>query len=273
MRDILSLVQRVLEPLPVRGKGRLAEQILSRTKADVLTCHPLSGMKVQLRRSQRIERLMWAGAYEREVLTLMKRVLRPSMTVMDIGANIGYIAAIAAALVGAGGEVHAFEPNSSSYPCLVQNLNPFSHAYAHQMAISDTQGTLPLYLGGNSAEDGWASLLEGCAFERGPEPRDKQRVVQVEVTSIDAFVSRSIARRVDLIKIDIEGNELHALRGALQTIERDHPVIIAELNSWCLARDGVQPADVVQFLRDLGYLVRQLDSENIWALFVLTGRA
>ena len=265
VRDILSLVQRALEPLPVRGKGRLAEQILRRTKVDVLSCHPLSGMKVQLRRSQRIERLMWAGAYEREVLALMKRVLKPSMTVMDIGANIGYIAAIAAALVGAGGEVHAFEPNPSCYPSLVQNLNPFPHAYAHQMAISDTQGTLPLYLGGN--EDGWGSLLESCAFERGPEPRDERRVVQVEVTSIDDFVSRSIARRVDLIKIDVEGNELHALRGARQTIERNHPVIIAELNSHCLARGGVTPADVIQFLRDQGYLVRQLDSENIWALF------
>ncbi len=268
VRDILSLVQRALEPLPVRGKGRLAEQILRRTKADVLSCHPLSGMKVQLRRSQRIERLMWAGAYEREVIALMKRVLKPSMTVMDIGANIGYIAAIAAALVGAGGQVHAFEPNPSCYACLVQNLNPFSHAYAHQMAISDTQGTLPLYLGGNSAEDGWGSLLESCAFERGPEPRDERRVVQVEVTSIDDFVSRSIARRVDLIKIDIEGNELHALRGALQTIERNHPVIIAELNTGCLARDGVAPADVVQFLRDQGYLVRRVDSENICALFL-----
>jgi FkbM family methyltransferase len=265
VRDILSLVQRALEPLPVRGKGRLAEQILRRTKAEMLSCHPLSGMKVQLRRSQRIERLMWAGDYEREVLALMKRVLKSSMNVMDIGANIGYIAAIAAALVGAGGEVHAFEPNPSCYPYLVQNLNPFSHAYAHQMAISDTQGMLPLYLGGNSAEDGWGSLL--------PEPRDEGRVVQVEVTSIDAFVSRSIGRRVDLIKIDIEGNELHALRGALQTIERNHPVIIAELNAWCLARDSVTPAEVVQFLKDQGYLVRRLDSENVWALFVPTDLA
>jgi FkbM family methyltransferase len=204
---------------------------------------------------------MWAGAYEREVLALLKRVLKPSMTVMDIGAHIGYIAAIAAALVGAGGEVHAFEPNPRSYPYLVQNLNPFSHAYAHQMAISDTQGTLPFYLGGNPAEDGWGTLLEGCAFE----PRDGERVMQVEVTSIDAFVSRYIARPIDLIKIDIEGNELHALRGALQTIDRDHPVIIAELNAWCLARDGVTPVDVFQFLKDQGYLVRRLDSENIYA--------
>jgi len=242
--------------------------ILSRSKADVLSCHPLSGMKVQLRRSQRIERLMWAGAYEPKLLALMKRVLKPSMTVIDVGANIGYIAAIAAALVGAGGEVHAFEPNPSSYPYLEQNLSPFSHAYAHQMAINDTQGTLPLYLGGNSAEDGWASLLECCAFERAPESREEQRAVKVEVTSIDAFVSRSIARRVDLIKLDIEGNELHALCGALQTIERDHPVIIAELNGWCLARDGVKPDDVVQLLRDQGYLVRHVDGENIWALFV-----
>ena len=86
------------------------------------------------------------------------------------------------------------------------------------------------------------------------------------MTSIDSFVSSSDIRRVDLIKIDTEGSELHALRGGRQTIERYHPVIIAELNEALLARDGVKPADVVQFLTDQGYSVRHLDGDNISAI-------
>ena len=262
MLDFLGVVQRVLEPLPIRGKGRIAEQLLRRTKTEVLTCHPLRGLTVQLRRSQRIERLMWAGLYEREVVTFLKRTIRPSMTVIDVGANIGYLSAVAAQLVGVGGEVHAFEPNPSCYACLVGNLRPFSHAHAHQMAISEKEGKQPLHLSWNSSEDGWASLLEGCLLE---EPAHERRTLEATVTSIDSFVSSSDIRRVDLIKIDTEGSELHALRGGRQTIEHYHPAIIAELNVTLLARAGFKPADVVDFLTDQGYSLHRLDDYNFAA--------
>ena len=58
---------------------------------------------------------------------------------------------------------------------------------------------------------------------------------------------------------------MHALRGGRQTIERYHPVIIAELNETLLARDGFKPADVLQFLTDRGYSVHHLDGDNISA--------
>jgi FkbM family methyltransferase len=257
MFGVVDILQRALEPLPVRGKGRIADRILRRAKIEELTCHPLRGLNVQLRRSQRIERLMWAGAYEREVVSLLKKKIEPSMTVLDIGANIGYIAAIAAELVGGSGTVHAFEPNPGCFARLLQNLKPFAHAHAHQLAIGEEDGMLPLYLSENSAEDGWASLLN--------DPGAHRRALQVRVANIDGLVSRSIARRVDVIKLDIEGNELHALRGAQQTIERDHPMIIAELNPTCLARDGTRPADVFEFLAHQGYSVHYLDGENIYA--------
>jgi FkbM family methyltransferase len=200
---------------------------------------------------------MWAGAYEREVVSFHKKKVKPSMTVLDVGANIGYIAAIAAELVGDSGAVHAFEPNPSCFVRLMQNLKPFPHAHAHQLAIGEEDGTSPLYLSENSAEDGWASLLD--------DPQGHRYALQVRVANIDGFVSRSIARTVDFIKIDIEGNELHALRGAQQTIERDHPVIIAELNPTCLARGGARPADILEFLADRRYSVHHLDVENIYA--------
>jgi hypothetical protein len=70
---------------------------------------------------------------------------------------------------------------------------------------------------------------------------------------------------VHLIKIDIEGNEMHALRGARKLIGRDRPAIIAELNATCLARDGAKPNDVIELLTASGYSVRFLDSDNIYA--------
>ena len=253
----LDLLQRALEHLPVRGKGRLAEQILRHAKTETLKCSPLHGLEIRLRRSQRIERLMWAGAYEPRLVALLKKILKPSMTVFDVGANIGYLAAIAAGLTGEGGCVHAFDPNPDCYACLKLNLGAFSQASAHQLAISDYVGTLPLYLSENSEEQGWGSLLKDSATVR--------QTMDVAVTTIDDFVAKFGIRRVDLVKIDIEGNEIHALRGAKKLIERDHPAIIAELNATCLARDDAKPSDVIELLTNSGYSVRFLDSDNIYA--------
>jgi FkbM family methyltransferase len=118
------------------------------------------------------------------------------------------------------------------------------------MAISEKEGKQPLHLSWNQSEDGWASLLEATILE---EPAREHRTLEVMVKSIDGFVSSSNTRRVDLIKIDTEGSELHALRGGRQTIERYHPAIIFELNETLLTRDGAKVADVVQFLTDQGY--------------------
>lgn len=254
---VLNILQRALEHLPVRGKGRLAEQILRHAKTETLKCSPVPGLEIHLRRSQRIERLMWAGAYERRLVVLLKKIVKPSMTVFDVGANIGYISAIAAGLAGQGGHVYAFDPNPECYARLKLNLGGFQQAYPHQLAISDYAGTVPLYLSEIVEEQGWGSLLKDDTTVR--------RTMDVEVTTIDDFVNRYEIRQVHLIKMDIEGNEMHALRGARQVIKRDHPAIIAELNAPCLARDGAKPNDVIEFLTTSGYSVRFLDSDNIYA--------
>lgn len=255
---LLDILQRALEPLPLRGKGRLAEQILRRSKTKELSCRPLNGLRISLRRSQRIERLMWAGAYERELVALLKKTVKPGMTVIDVGANIGYIAAIAARLVGPEGRVHAFEPNPDCYARLTMNLAALPHAHSYRMAVSDFCGTLPLYLSENTEEDGWASLLKDHSVTR--------RTIDVAVTTIDVFAARFSVQKVHFIKLDVEGNEVHALRGAQHVIARDHPRIAAELNPHCLARDNAKPSDVLDFLTSFGYSIRDLDGSNIFAV-------
>lgn len=255
--SLINVAQRVLEATPTRGKGRLAEHILRHCETETLSCHPVRGLDVHLRKSQRIERLMWAGAYEPKLVALFKRAIKPSMTILDVGANIGYFAAIAARLTEQGGSVHAFEPNPACCKCLEQNLRPFRHAHAYPLAISDADGMLPLYLSEDEQEEGWGSLLKEAGIARC--------TLQVPITSINTFIYRFGVPRVDLMKLDIEGNELRALRGANRIIERDHPAVVAELNMVCLARGGAKPDDVVSFLRGYGYVVHPLDSTNIYA--------
>lgn len=253
----LELLQRTLEHLPIRGKFRLAERVLRHSGTCELQCHPLKGLDIHLRRSQRIERLMWAGAYERKLVALLKKQVQPDMTVLDVGANIGYISAIAAHLVGPGGQVHAFEPDPKCYARLELNLRPFPRAHAHQLAISNGCGTLPLYLSNNPEEDGWGTLLR--------DPSTERQIAEVQVIALDDFCTRSGVSQIHVLKIDIEGNELRALQGARQIIERDHPKIVAEINPVCLGWGGVKPADVIEFLNSFGYSIQFLDSSNIYA--------
>jgi len=76
----LSALQKTLQLLPIRGKGRLADIIFQALKPEETECHPLREVTVFLRPSQRIERLMWGGAYERDLVALFKRALKPGLT-------------------------------------------------------------------------------------------------------------------------------------------------------------------------------------------------
>jgi FkbM family methyltransferase len=238
----LNILQRTIEPLPIPGKGRLAEAILRHVRSREVECHPLPGITVSLRTNQRIERWMWAGAYERELVQLMKRTLKPGMTVVDVGANIGYFSALASGLVGSSGQVHAFEPMPQNLSRLRQNLSEFRWAHPHPYAVGDATGTAVIYF--NDSEAGWASLLIG---------NDLERRADINLIRLDDWVRDQAFNRIDFMKIDVEGGEFRALQGAQETLSRFRPVIVAELNAVCLARGHRKPEDVLALLRSLGY--------------------
>ena len=241
MDDLLSIVQRVLEVTPVRGKGRLAELLLEAKQREV-TCHPLPGLTIHLNPGQRIERLMWAGAYEVGLVRMLKSFLKPGMFFVDLGANIGYFSAIAGALVGPAGRVFAFEPSPSCSGRLQQNLRPFQQATTYTCAASNTNGRRAFYL--HASENGWGSLLVD---------RDLTECIQVDTIRLDDWVQRAGIERLDFMKIDIEGSEYAALLGASALLGRFRPVVVAELNGVCLARNHHTPDDVLHLLREAGY--------------------
>ena len=151
----------MLEHLPIRGKGRFADTVLSNMNGE-FECHPLPGVTVSLRANQQIERWMWAGAYEAELVSLLKKTLKLGMAFLDIGANIGYFSVIAAAIVKDAGQVHAFEPMPQNLDRLRKNLAPFRWATAQPYAVWQSPGrsrftTTKKWLGGrqSTTSAGW----------------------------------------------------------------------------------------------------------------------
>lgn len=186
------------------------------------------------------------GTYapERRVMVLMSRLVRPGMTVVDVGAHLGYYTLLLRKLVGGVGRVYAFEPSPVFYETLKTNLamNGFVDVVAVPMAVADFCGYQDFH---HSVVGGGSSLyrrLEGST------------VVKVQVTTLDAFFGELGWPKVDLIKIDIEGAEAAALRGAKELIRRSAPLhLILELNPQTLEAATVSPLDLVLLIRELGF--------------------
>lgn len=241
----LNTLQKVLEPLPIRGKGRLSQAVFRMLPTSEAECHPLPTVTVHVRPEVWIERLMWAGAYERELVSLFKRALGPGMVALDVGANIGYFSVLAAGLVGETGLVHSFEPAPACFSQLKRNLAAFPWADASPFAVADESGVARFHFSEKPSQTGWGSLLS--------EENAAMQETEVPVITLDEWVREQGIRRVDFIKMDVEGAEYRALLGAVEILQRYRPIVVAELNAVCLARDGRRPEDVLALLRAAGY--------------------
>lgn len=176
--------------------------------------------------------------YEPEVTQVFKSHLKPGMSVIDIGANIGFFSMLSRSIVGHSGKVLSVEPNTYNARMIEASrlVNSFENVRVLLTAASDQTGILTLhteYSNGSVAnikdvDEVWNSVL-------------------VPAIVLDDIVGDG---DVNFIKIDIEGNEPAAMRGLTSTIERCKPFIVSEFTAKSLA-DG--PVAYLQFFLARGY--------------------
>ncbi len=200
----------------------------------------------------------WTGLrFENQEVLLILSALAPGMIFFDVGANVGLFAISAAKKISGNG-VFAFEPCSSTYGLLKQNLllNGLADVNAVQIALGDVVGDGALQIN-SRGRDGLNTL--------GKALHPESRVVgheQVHITTVDVFMNRHNVPRVDVMKVDIEGAELMLFRGARNLLERaDAPLILYESGFLTLGF-GYHPAEVPRFLKACGYTLLLLNSET-----------
>lgn len=144
------------------------------------------------------------------------QVLKPGMTALDVGANVGAHSVLFSKLVGRNGLVLSFEPQRVIYQLLCTNLmlNGHIHAKAYHAAAGGTPGTLRVPPVDYLKPANFGSLSLG-AWEVGEE---------VPVMTIDQFC----LPKCHLIKADVEGMESDVLAGAAETIARCKPILYVE---------------------------------------------
>jgi len=207
-----------------------------------------SGVRMHLPPNWRgVAKLIYAfrDHYEPELLYL-ERVLSPGKVFVDAGANFGIYTLLASKIVGEAGRVISFEPSSRVFPVLRRNiaLNGFKNVLAFHVALTDKPGRARLYY---HAAVGCDSLGKDASFEQDARAED------VSTESLDNVLKQSSVGRVDVIKMDVQGAEELALRGAIEIVTSTRPVVIFELFPEGAASLGLSPNGAWNFLEGHGY--------------------
>ncbi len=202
------------------------------------------------------------GKYETEELDFVRRTVGPGQTVLDIGANIGLFTVTMASLTGPTGKVFAFEPLPELANLLSRSIaeNDFAdRVVLERSAVSDKPGTGRLISASKTTNAGGAYLNEGQA-PLGHE------VSEVKLITLDTYPVR---RPVHFIKIDVEGAELLAFRGAKELLKADRPVILSELHPAQLLKvSGCTAAEFVAELESCNYKCQELKGGELVPLVV-----
>jgi len=211
------------------------------------------GVNVTVDLSDRVQRLMWGGAYEPHVRKCLSAFLRPGDAFVDIGAHIGFFSLIASSLVGCTGRVYAFEANSNLFERLQANASDYPWLVASLRAVWRESGHVSFSDPQEPGETGWGKLTA---------VRNEGHEVLVEAVSLDEWHASVGSPPIRAIKIDAEGSEPFILEGARRIIANTRPILIIELNDELLREVGRPKEVVIATLRDQGYLICGLRAEK-----------
>lgn len=181
------------------------------------------------------------GRYEPALTDIMTELLEPGMSVVDVGAQIGYYTLLAARNVGMEGEVISFEPMPENHRILCRNVD--LNRYGDRVriinkAVSSENGTVDLVV--KQRNRGGHSIVK-----RKKNDQDAISTIKVEMTTLDL----ALDSEPDLVKVDVEGAEAQVLDGMSSTL-KSKPIVIFECNhhEWdCVS------SSVFEFVDEQGY--------------------
>lgn len=174
---------------------------------------------------------------------IMQSLLEPGDVLIDGGANIGLFTVLAAARVGPNGRVIACEPSPTTMALLRANVqrNGFDWVEPREVALAATPGRLHMHV--FDPGSGFSSFAPAIGGSQ----------VEVEVSTLDEMAG-DVLERLKLVKLDVEGAELRALRGATGLLEGPRPDFIVELEPEHLARQGSSIAEIQELFDAADYL-------------------
>lgn len=197
------------------------------------------------------------GRYERDEMRFVRSVLAPGDTAIDAGAHIGFFTIHMADAVGPTGRVLAFEPLAANADLLERSIaeNGFGDRVTlRRAAVGASGGVATLTYPRETLNSGGAYILR-----QGSKPLPGNLTCTVPLVALDECLDA--ARRVRLIKMDVEGAEPDVIRGAATLLARDRPIVLSELHPVQLSRSSsATPQSFLDQLASAGYRAHGLEN-------------
>jgi FkbM family methyltransferase len=206
--------------------------------------------------------IQMASPFEPRTIALFRRLVRRDSIVLDIGANIG-ATCLAFGRLCPVGKVFAFEPSAATCRFLRANVTAsgMGHIDVLNVGLGETTAMFDLQVTPNFRAGSFIN------DHHVPTPPDRQ-IERVAVDTMDNLFRKHVSthggERVDLMKIDVAGYELNVLKGATKVLKRFRPVIVLEMNHWCL--NVFQRRSLPEFreaLLEIFPYVRAVDGEDV----------
>lgn len=180
--------------------------------------------------------------FEPNIIEVAKKYIKVDSTVIDIGANFGQMSIEFSKFVGNSGKVISFEAQNFVYKCLEKNIkaNNCSNIDIYSRAVYN-KSDLTFY---------FKNLEKNNTYSMNGVTKEINNSLPVQTVTIDSL---KIETPISFIKVDIQGADLFALQGAINTIKKYKPAIIFEYEEQFQETFGTKFQDYVDFVSEINY--------------------
>lgn len=253
-------INHFLFAYPFRGSGRLVNLIskvfIPKPKGPRLV-HTIYGFDIICMdpvNDKGVERPLYlTGTYEAGTLSVIDKCLREGDLFIDVGANIGLMSIFSSRAIGNKGKVYSFEPVLETFKILKKNIeiNKIKNIDAFNIGVSDSKGKSFIYTKPYAGKG-------SSSFIRPPD-QNESKEYEIIIETLDELLIRHRLTNIRMLKIDVEGWELHVLRGA-ETLLRSPqaPIICIEYSK--LTGSNNDSEDIYSYIIEINnYLIYKLE--------------
>lgn len=194
------------------------------------------------------------GIFDCDELDLFESLIRKDSVVFDIGANIGLTSIFFAERCS---KVYSFEPVRSTFRFLTQNITRYDLANVQLENFGFGREKKKSIIVMDKTDSASGFIGEAIV------PHSEYLIENIELSTLDFFTSQHKIEKVNFLKLDVEGYELEVLFGGKKLLMRDRPLVVMELNHFCLnALQRITVPDFFDFLREIFPLLYAVDKHK-----------
>ena len=179
---------------------------------------------------------------------LMINELKEDMVCIDLGSNIGYYAVIESNIIGESGKIFAIEPSPINFPILKLNLEnqKKNNFVAYNIGIGDKNEEMEFII---SAKSNWSRIRMN-----NEKINSEDKVIKIPVKTLNSFVNENDIKKIDILRMDVEGFEYNIIVGANNVLEKYKPKIFVEIHKMYLGKE--KTCKIFNDLKNKGYEIK-----------------